>query len=198
MMIRYDDHIDDHIWWSYMMIIYVENIDEHFDEHFENWLCFRIVWGSSGYVLASLLVPQKLSRPSDDHSVFEKKEEYVWRDAKSFQYHFPLFKLLKSIMCSRVVHFFIFPFCHIFRGIIGCRGGIIGCRGGILGCRGDITGLHPWKCVQSHVGPSDSNLLLGQSIMPQKTVSYASENCSFLILLADYASNKYRKNAKTL
>ncbi len=47
-----------------MMIIYDEIGDGNVDEHFECWLCFRNVWGPLGYVLASSLLPKKISRPS--------------------------------------------------------------------------------------------------------------------------------------
>jgi hypothetical protein len=66
-----------------MMIIY----DETIDEHFEILICFRNVVGPLGHVLASSLVPKKLSRPSDDQLFFIGPER-----AESSYCHFPLFE----------------------------------------------------------------------------------------------------------
>ncbi len=57
-----------------MMIIYDENVDERVYEHLENLFEQKGVWGPLGYVLASWLVPKKLSRPSNDQVFAEENE----------------------------------------------------------------------------------------------------------------------------
>jgi len=66
MMIIYDEHI----WWSYMMIIYDENVDDNFEIR----VCFRYVWGTLGYVLASSLVSRELSGASDAQLLSERNK----------------------------------------------------------------------------------------------------------------------------
>ncbi len=78
----YDDHAcwscmmiiyDNHIWSSYMMIVGDHHIWWKKWWTFRNLFSSRNVWGPLGYVLASWLVPKKLSRPSNDQLFCRKQ-----------------------------------------------------------------------------------------------------------------------------
>ena len=53
--------------------------DDKVDRNFTILLSFRNVWGPSGYVLASWLVPKRLYRPSNDQLCFDKKKGLTTR-----------------------------------------------------------------------------------------------------------------------